>query len=133
MKSLLKILVVASIAIAFVHTAKAQYVERKYDTLKDASTKSYNYLSAPDVVKGYQVTFNKVSGTVAGTAFLQARIDSASTNWVSISDTLTLANVATQTKIWKVPDNAYTSYRIQVITTGTQATVAKIAQLRRNR
>lgn len=73
---------------------------------------------------GFQAVVTKISGTVAGYVVLQATIDG--TNWATISsDTLTLANQTTNSKIWIVSTAPYNRYRLSCTTTGTQASSIK--------
>jgi environmental stress-induced protein Ves len=66
-----------------------------------------------------QVIGTKTSGTVAGTAVLTGSLDG--TNYFAVgADTLTLANVATNSKVWQVDKSRYRYYRVKVITSGTQ-------------
>jgi len=43
----------------------------------------------------------KVSGTVAGSVYLQGSVDGM--NWTNINDTITLANATTNKYIWELP------------------------------
>ncbi len=93
------------------------------DTLSNGTT---GYLAATvatavDLLT-FQLVLTKIDGTVAGTAIPQASIDG--TNYVDIStDTFTLANQATNTKIWTFLKAPYKHYRIKVVTTGTQRSI----------
>jgi len=70
-----------------------------------------------------QAVVTKTSGTVAGSAILYASLDNS--NWTAIgSDTLTLANQATNFHLWHVTSSLYRYYRITVLTSGTQVSSA---------
>ncbi len=89
------------------------------DTVTNAETEyltisvkqSYSVLS-------FQYVAVKLSGTVAGTATLQASLDGS--NWIDL-DTLTNTNVATQTFFSYVTPNKYYYYRFACTGTGTMA------------
>lgn len=71
-----------------------------------------------------QVVVTKYSGTVGGTCILQGSIDG--TNYKDVNtDTLTLANQTTNTKIWVLEGSPFYYYRIQCIGTGTMSAQAK--------
>jgi hypothetical protein len=66
-------------------------------------------------VLSFQAVQTKTSGEVAGYAVLQASIDGS--NYVDISaDSLTLADVAVNTKMWTLTNSPYTHYRIAMRT-----------------
>jgi len=66
----------------------------------------------------FQPVITKYSGTVAGTVLLQGSVDG--TNFVNLNtDTLTLTNVTTNTKVWTVEGSNYYYYKVLAITTGT--------------
>ena len=80
-------------------------------------------------VKGFQISVLKVSGTVAGTVYLQATIDGIA--WANI-DSLVLSNVATvQTKITIPAHTSYNSYKAYFVSSGTQVYTPYFAYLRR--
>jgi len=65
-----------------------------------------------------QIRVTKISGTVAGTAILSASNDGV--NYVAIgSDTLTLTDVTTNTKIWPLTNANYLYYKVTVTGSGT--------------
>lgn len=90
------------------------------DTLTDAGTDvvviqpNYYYDNV-----SFQAVATKISGTVAGYAYLQASDDG--TNYHTISDSLTLTNVTTNTKIFVVSGNQHLYYRIKFEGSGTMA------------
>ena len=68
----------------------------------------------------FQVVATKISGTVAGTAILQASLDG--TNYHSVGvDTLTLTNVATNAHLWSAAPNKYKYWRVKVTGSGTMS------------
>lgn len=78
-----------------------------------------------------QIVATKISGTVAGTAVLQASNDGV--NYVSIgADTLTLTNVTTNTHLWSVSANPYIYYRVKVTGSGTMVATIKGYLVRRD-
>ena len=97
------------------------------DTISNSGT---TYLASRIFGSGtmaIQLNIVKVSGTVGGSASLQASIDNGQspTTWFAIpgTDTLTLAD-ATQVKSWVIPAN-YLHYRIRITTSGTQKNAPK--------
>jgi hypothetical protein len=101
------------------------------DTIVNTGAKSVSqkFTTTANVVS-FQAVVSKVSGTVAGTAVLQA--SNNDTTWVTIStDTLTLTDVAVNSKVWNVPNNPYVSYRILYTGSGTMAAVARGWAVRR--
>ena len=65
-----------------------------------------------------QAVVTKVSGTVGGSAILQGSLDG--TNYKSIgADTLTLANVTTNSHIWYLAPSKHYYYRVVYTGTGT--------------
>ncbi len=99
------------------------------DTNTNATTSYVTFASINSKVKGIQASVTKVSGTVGGTVILQGTIDG--TLWVTVSDTLTLTNTATQSKVWVLSATSYNSYRAAFTTTGTQVSFLKLSYLRR--
>lgn len=67
----------------------------------------------------FQAVITKVSGTVGGYAYVQASNDN--TNFVTISDSLALTNITTNTKVFVLTNNPYMYYRIYAEGTGTMA------------
>lgn len=97
------------------------------DTMTNAGT---TYLAARLDGSGtlaIQLNVTKVSGTVGGTASLQASVDNAKSPamWFAVpgTDTLTLAD-GNSVKSWSIPAN-YLNYRVRITTTGTQKSAPK--------
>jgi len=98
------------------------------DTISTATT---TYLSARAYGSGnvaIQLNVKKVSGTVAGTAVLQACVDANFTpdqySDVLGAPTFTFTNVSDQSYIWSISAN-FLHYRIKIVTTGTQVNAPK--------
>jgi hypothetical protein len=71
-----------------------------------------------------QVVMTKYSGTVAGFVVIKGSVDG--TNFVNINtDSLTLANQTTNTKVWVLEGSMYKYYKLTTITTGTSSVQAK--------
>ncbi len=71
-----------------------------------------------------QAVFTKVGGTVAGTAILYASVDG--TNYIRVNtDTLTMTNVTTNTKIWIVDDSSFMYYKVVFLGVGTMSGIVK--------
>jgi len=108
-------------------TSLAQVSERIIlkDTLVSADTANMAFNSIGSHLKAVQVAAYKISGTVAGSVYMQGTVDGI--NWVSVTDTLTLTNVATSTKTWTFTATYYNSYRARFISsTGTAAVTAAL-------
>jgi hypothetical protein len=95
------------------------------DTLTDAGTDfvvqqvqgTYKHISV-------QAVFTKISGTVAGTGILYGSVDG--TNYVQLNtDTLTMTNQTTNTKIWVLTNANYMYYKIVYLGSGTMSGVVK--------
>jgi hypothetical protein len=117
------------------NTAHAQVYKTRTlaagDTASNATTIYLTKAAIEDGIVAIQAKVTKISGTVAGTVWLQGSIDG--TNFETIStDTLALANQTTNFKIWTISKTNYSSYRIKVTTSGTQASVATLSWLRRH-
>ena len=85
---------------------------------------SYLTLKATDYFSqiNIQAVVTKTSGTVGGNAILQGSIDGSNFETIS-NDTLTLANQAINSKIWKITPSSHVYYRVRVISSGTQVSV----------
>lgn len=129
MKTILFFLLTFCLAIAW-QPAQCQRSATVGDTMTNANTQTISTDLTLNSLVGIQASVVKVSGTVAGTAILQGTIDGV--GWQAI-DTLTLANVATNTEVWAItPDtNNYRQYRVVFATTGTQVSIPRVAWLRR--
>lgn len=130
MKTLLFFLFFFSIAIRQTATGQANPGRVVGDTMTNAVTQTLSTDLSLLNLAGIQATVIKVSGTVAGTAILQGTIDGVA--W-HVIDTLTLGNVATNTKVWPISPgtNSYRQYRVVFATTGTQVSVPRLSWLRR--
>lgn len=118
------------LCMGFALGAHAQLSRLQGDTMTNAATATLATDLAITHLVGVQATVVKVSGTVAGTAILQGTIDGV--GWQPI-DTLTLANVPTNTKVFAIspPTNHYRQYRVVFTTTGTQVSIPRISWLTR--
>lgn len=76
----------------------------------------------------FQVVVTKVSGTVAGKVYFKGTIDG--TNYVNI-DSLTLANVTTNTKVFTDVPAKYAKYNLQGVGSGTMNALQKVYYLSR--
>lgn len=81
------------------------------------ATAGYNSVSIQPVI-------SKQSGTVDGVARLYGSLDG--TNYVATGDTLDLANVATNTAIWKIDHAPYVYHKVTVTGSGTMAALVEI-------
>ncbi|MGN6476320.1 MAG: hypothetical protein ACTHKV_03770 [Flavipsychrobacter sp.] len=135
------VLFLAMLTLAFTsrytHTAKAQIVKSitivaADDTLADTDTA---IVVIPVVNNTVSATVNvdKVSGTVAGTVYLEATVDNITYDKL---DSLTLANQAVNNKTFNLHGGnnklMYASYRFEFITSGTQKCKPKVYTTRRS-
>lgn len=122
-----KIFILGLIALCglFVSPAKAQVSNMlsnyglALDTVTNAGS-NYNYLTttATQTNISVQPVITKISGTVAGTYYLQGSLDG--TNYKSIvGDSATATNVTTNTVIWVLDNRNYKYYRIGYTGSGT--------------
>lgn len=74
-----------------------------------------------------QTNLVKVSGTGAGTAQLQAALDSTSQNWTNVGSAYTITNVASQTTTFYVAAPVAVYYRLLFTGSGTEAVQVKVA------
>lgn len=131
MKRIVTILLFSCFALT-VHTVSAQTaLLPAKDTATNAETVDlslrvaglYNVLT-------FQLNVIKLTGTTAGTAFVQGSLDGVNYNTVPGTDTLTLANAST-TKAWVLKRSDFLFYRVRTVATGTQTTsVAALALYR---
>ncbi|KAA2245498.1 hypothetical protein F0L74_05945 [Chitinophaga agrisoli] len=133
MKKLL-ILSAVSMLVAVAFECQAQVVNQVQritasDTLTNADTAYLSFNSIGSHLKSIQVSVDKISGTVAGSVFIQATVDGF--NWDSVTDTLTLANQANNKRTWFFTNTYYNSYRARSITSGTMQAKINAALLRR--
>ena len=122
MKKLL-FLLVAMIAMITVDAQKAVFTMTGSDTIVNTASVSVSQTYSSEYGNvAFQAVVTKVSGTVAGTVLLQGSLDG--TNYVDIStDTLSLTDVATQSKLWSVDANPYKYYRLKGTGSGTMAAI----------
>jgi len=121
MKNLILFLFV--VLASFGASAQTQYtysMTGSGDTLTDTGTDSVYYaLNSYYKTVTVQFEVTKISGTVAGTAKLYATVDGS--NYTQIAtDTLALADVTTNSKIWVVSGSPYAKYKVEVVGVGTQ-------------
>ncbi|SEW01993.1 hypothetical protein SAMN05428988_1319 [Chitinophaga sp. YR573] len=130
MKTIL-IALCATMAISINSYAQAPKSERLLlsSTLTNAATVNLSFNGIGSGLKTIQVAALKVSGTVAGSAYIQATVDGV--NWLSVTDTLTLTNVTTNTKVWTFTATNYNSYRAVFTGSGSMAATITAALLRR--
>jgi hypothetical protein len=106
-------------------TAKPQANAVTTMTAGDTATNSTPKSITLAVAKAYQTVSvqyvaTKLSGTVAGYAYLSASVDG--TNYVNVgADSLTLANQTTNTKAWVVDNSPYSYFRVTTVGTGTMS------------
>ncbi|HEU4574626.1 MAG TPA: hypothetical protein VFS36_06450 [Chitinophagaceae bacterium] len=98
------------------------------DTLVNADTADVS-LTFDGSFKSVEGLVEKVSGTVAGSVTFQGQTLDGGT-WADI-DALTLTNVASQYKLFAVPNpRTYKAYRLRFITSGTTSVKPKVYTLR---
>lgn len=72
-----------------------------------------------------QVNVAKATGTVAGTCVCQYSVNGTTYHTMAaVGDTLTLSNVATNSKIWTLTDPYYPYYKVLCTGSGTMKAVA---------
>lgn len=107
-------------------TMTSQY-SSSVDTVTDAGTKYMYSVKAKNKVPALIVfSATKISGTVAGTATLEASVDGST--WYSYygskdsTYSFTLTNVSSQAYRWEIPQLNDLYVRVKVVGSGTMAT-----------
>lgn len=72
-------------------------------------------------VVSVQSTITKLSGTLGGVMRLEGSLDGTNYQRINTTDSLVLANVTTQTKIFTISPNLWKYIRVKVTPTGTQS------------
>lgn len=112
-------------AFAFMVNAQTATLMSATDTVTNAGSETATLkVVAPYKVVSIQAVVTKLSGTVAGTVILQASNDGV--NYISVgSDTLSNANVTTNTHFWTVEPSKYLYYRLKATGSGTMSAILK--------
>ena len=127
-KVIFLILFVASAFYSNAQAVKPEKIVVISDTAINADTVIVSFTAVKSKIKSFQLSINKVNGTVDGTVFLQGTING--NDWITI-DSLAATNVAITTKMFAINATSYYSYRAYYITTGTQKSILTAAYLRR--
>ncbi len=93
------------------------------DTLTNVDT-SNMILKIPGAyndVLTFQLNVIKLSGTTAGSAYVQGSLDGANYFTLPGTDTLTFAN-SNNFKVWVLPKSQFLWYRVRATGSGTQST-----------
>ncbi|MCF2517141.1 hypothetical protein [Dyadobacter sp. CY351] len=107
----------------------SEYNGTKIDTVVNAGVKNQILKATRGAsVLSIQVTATKISGTTAGVVRVFGSNDKQA--WIRVqeaaalgaADSLNLANVATQTKLFKEQPSKFLYYRVAVTGSGTQST-----------
>lgn len=122
MKKLIAFLFVACLSLAFASESEAQTLVPSADTITNSGTANLTFQpKGGQIGISAQVIVTKLSGTVGGTCVLQGSL-SGGTSWDNIStDTLTLTDVASQTKVWQIAPAIYPNVRCLCTGSGTMA------------
>lgn len=102
------------------------------DTAVNADTVYITYQGTKSHVNAIQATVTKVSGTVGGKIYLWGTVDGS--NWVVLDSSSALSNVAVNSKIFsfdRSKGTQYTSYRVELRSSGTQSSTLRATMLRR--
>lgn len=91
------------------------------DTAVNTTAKSQTaYIPGYYSTVSVQVDLTKISGTAAGKVYFEGSLNK--TGQFEKVDSLTLANVTAQSKVFNVTPGRFVYYRIRVAPTGTQST-----------
>lgn len=117
-----KFILILIVFIGITASSNAQMIMSGSDTIFNGAVVSVtqDISKAYDVVS-FQAVVTKLTGTVAGTVMLEGSNDG--TNYLSISDTLTLTDVTTNTKLWTVDKAPYKYYRLKGTGSGTMSAI----------
>lgn len=120
MKFLMSLMMVAMTFFMVEAQSYAPLLTNSGDTVVNSATVNLGGLKVPNASSSVsiQVVNTKISGTVAGNSIFQASNDG--TTWVNL-DTLTNANVTTNSKIFVDAPAKYLWYRVTNTGTGTMA------------
>jgi hypothetical protein len=124
-KKILFLFVLAAIIATGANAQRTTLVGR---ALSNTDTLALNFNSIGSNVKSFQITVVKVSGTVAGKVYLQATDDGI---LYTKLDSLTLTDVAAQTKFNIPAHTSYNSYQAYFVTSGTQSYTPYFTVVRR--
>lgn len=129
MKKLLFVLSIATFFFTEKSSAQTSPMLSSYslqlDTVTNTAT-NYLYIASTNsqVNLSVQPVVTKISGTIAGTYYLQGSLDGI--NYLSVlGDSATATNVATNTKIWFLATKNYKYYRLAYTGTGTMVGTLK--------
>lgn len=130
-----KLILILAASMLFAFQAKPQSILMVGDTVVNTATVNMDLKTVNNYDNvSFQLIATKLTGTVAGTAILQASNDG--TNWLTINtagaDTFTVTNVATQSYFWNELPNHYLWYRINVVGSGTSTYIVKTYAMPRN-
>src|SRR5579863_7802866 len=103
------------------------------DTIVNTGTVSK---ALPQITTSYagiilQANLTKISGTGAGTAQLQAALDSTGQAWINVGSAFTITNVASQSATFYVSAPIAVYYRILFTGSGTESVQVKVGWVRR--
>lgn len=107
-------------------------VQAQKDTATNAVEKAQS-VRIPGVwsTVSVQAFLRKLSGTPAGKVYFEGSLTGASNSWDK-ADSVTVLNVANQTKIFNVTPSKYVFYRIRFAGSGTQSTEFSSLAVARN-
>ena len=128
MKKLYSIIALATCLTSLPEQSVAQNQTEIVVKSANADTLVISFTNIGSNVKSFQASVSRLSGTAAGTVILQGTVDG---NWVTLKDTMTLSNQATNTKVWPICQTTYTSYRAYYIASGTQTSKLTFSYMRR--
>jgi hypothetical protein len=113
---------------ASAQTRITQGVKQAPDTATNADTVIIAFNGIGSNLKSLQASVYRQSGTAAGIVVLQYTTNGV--DWFP-QDTLTLTNLATNSKAWAFTATSYYSYRAWYKSTGTQTSTMTFSYLRR--
>ncbi len=101
------------------------------DTVTNAATEVLNTRVVGDGSSvAVQFFATKISGTVAGTAYLYGSIDGTNYGQIS-STTYTVTDVSNQSFLWVLSNHPVSNYQVRVVGSGTSAYSISASLLRR--
>ena len=103
-------------------TLKSTALHVDTDTITNTTVKTqFGDVGFNKNVVSVQSTITKLSGSLGGVMILEGSLDGTNYQRVNATDSLVLANVTTQSKIFTVSPNLYKYIRVKVTPTGTQS------------
>ncbi len=131
MKKLLSLLMIIAFTFGANNVMAQTNVKRLVVQSSNAVSDTISFNPVVSKINGFQATVQKKTGTVAGKIYFEGSLDGI--GWARI-DSITLADVSINTKVFPILRSAGTSYlgyRFSCVPTGTQTSTITATYIRR--